>query len=270
MQTKRIGLVLLILVLSLSACTQKVDVDPNYDAGKEYKDVEFLISAEELNSKLGSEDLIIVDLQKNDAYTGGHIPGAIHSDFWIFSSKEGAPGDAGWGTQVDVEELKERMQALGINDKTTVVFYADVFNGPGPDGRAVWQLRRAGYENAKLLMGGITRWKHLEFALENGENTPVPSTNTLTLLDTYNDTHSTCAVDIYANLDKEKLIDVRTVKEFKGSQNAGEPRGGHIKGAENLLWLDLLNSDGTPKKKTEIIALMDSFGIKPEDDFTFY
>lgn len=261
---------LLMLLVLMAACSKKQAVDPDYDAREEYKDVPFLISAEELNEKLGEENLIIVDLQKQDAYLAGHIPSAINKDFWIFSDKEGVPGDEGWGTQVDLESLKERMMALGMNDETTVVFYSNVFKGPGPDGRAVWQLRRAGYENAKLLMGGITRWQNLKYDLEKDANEPIPSDKEPSLNTEYEDTHSTCTLDIEKSLGKEKLIDVRSEGEFKGSQNAGEPRGGHIKGAENLEWLDFLNSDGTPKKKSEIVAMMADLGIKPEDDFTFY
>ncbi|KUO77042.1 MAG: hypothetical protein APF81_00995 [Desulfosporosinus sp. BRH_c37] len=37
---------------------------------------------------------------------------------------------------------------------------------------------------------------------------------------------------VYASLGKTVIIDARTEKEYKGSRDAGEARGGHIQGAK--------------------------------------
>jgi len=71
-------------------------------------------------------------------------------------------------------------------------------------------------------------------------------------------------------LGEELLIDVRSEKEYKGSQNAGEPRGGHIAGAEHFLWTGFLEDNGTLKSPEAIEAIMTEFGVNKEDDFTLY
>lgn len=263
-------LALLILVLLISSCTKKQDAPKDYDEKTEYKEVEFLISAEELERKLGNENLVILDFQKENAYKNSHIVGAVNVDFWVFSDVSGEIGDENWGTLVGRDELKKRLKRLGIDDKTELVMYSDLSSGPGADGRALWQLRRAGFKNAKILIGGIKYWQKLKLATENVENKAKEGAGDIKLNNKYSSANS-CNMDfVYENLGKLKIVDVRTKGEFKGSQNAGEPRGGHIKGAINFDWREFFYSDGRIKKKTEILEIMENLDIKFTDDFVLY
>lgn len=160
------------------------------------------------------------------------------------------------------------MEALGIDNETTVVLYSDVFKGPGADGRALWQLQQAGLTNVKLLVGGTTYWKEVGYSVTTEETKATPKTGVV--LKDYDLTNSANKDYVYSNLGKEVIIDVRTKDEFGGSQNAGEPRGGHIKGAVNLTWTELLNKNGTPKSPEEITDLMANLGVKPGDTFVVY
>jgi thiosulfate/3-mercaptopyruvate sulfurtransferase len=233
-----------------------------------YANNDFLITPNELKDLLGSEELVVLDCNKPDFYNKQHIPGAVSIGFHAFSDKTGKPGDSGWGTLVKKEELKSRLEALGVDNDKTVVFYSNVFKGPGADGRAVWQLKQAGMDNVKILVGGLSYWNELGYETTNEASEPIP-TSGLVLKD-YDDSYSATKEYIYENLGKQVLIDVRTEKEYKGSQKAGEPRGGHIKGAKQLLWTALLNENGTPKSPDEIKTIMADMGVSPKDDFTVY
>lgn len=271
---KRFSIILLLLtfIFTLTACSSKEEVKVDKNAKeidlKAYKNNDFLITAQQVHKLQGSKDLVILDCNKPDLYAKEHIDGAISVGLHAFSDKVGKPGDPGWGTIKKKEDLKKALESLGIDNKKTVVFYSNVFKGPGADGRAVWQLRMAGLKNVKLMVGGLTYWKKLGYEVNNKPVKPTPTSGVV--LKDYDLTNSTNKGYVYNNLSKEVILDVRTEGEYKGSQKAGEPRGGHIKGAKNLVWTDILNKDGTPKSPEDIKKLMASVGVKPEDEFVVY
>ena len=50
---------------------------------KAYPNRSLLVTPEQLSSELsGGQEPLILDLRPPDAYTAGHIPGAIHLDLW--------------------------------------------------------------------------------------------------------------------------------------------------------------------------------------------
>ena len=226
------------------------------------------ITPQKLKTMLGSEDLVLLDCNKPDIYASEHIPGAIGIGLQAFSDTVGKPGDPGWGTIKSKEDLQKKLESLGIDNKKTVVFYSDVFKGPGADGRAVWQLKLAGMDNVKLLVGGLSYWKELGYEVTKEVAQPKPVTGVV--LKDYDQSYIATKDYVFNNLGKQAIVDVRTEGEFKGSQKSGEPRGGHIQGAVNLLWTELLNKDGTIKTPDEIKTLMASYNIKPTDDFIVY
>jgi thiosulfate/3-mercaptopyruvate sulfurtransferase len=270
-----VGLISLGLVLGISGCGQKqASVDKQgQQAQKEfdisvYQNNDILITPQKLKAMLGSEDLVLLDCDKPDVYNAGHIPGAIGIGLSAFSDTSGKIGDPGWGTISSKEDLQKKLESFGIDNKKTVVFYSDLFKGPGADGRAVWQLKLAGMDNAKILVGGLSYWKELGYEVTQEAAQPKPVTGVV--LKDYDKSYIATKDQVFNNLGKQVLLDVRTEKEFKGSQNAGEPRGGHIQGAVNLPWTELLNKDGTIKTPDEIKTLMASYNIKPTDDFVVY
>jgi thiosulfate/3-mercaptopyruvate sulfurtransferase len=218
---------------------------------------------------LGDESLVILDCNKPDIYQSSHIPGSIGIGLHAFSDKVGKPGDAGWGTIKSKEDLESVLTSLGIDDTKTVVLYSDVFKGPGADGRAAWQLNLAGFENAKILMGGSSYWKELGYEMTNDE-TPTPLASSGVTLKDYDQNFIATKDELYNSLGKKVVLDVRTKKEFDGSQNAGEPRGGHIVGAGHILWTDFLESNGTLKSPEAIEEIMNSFDVAKTDDLTLY
>lgn len=242
-----IAVILLVTSFVFTGCSKKVEPTDSSKVESrinEYKDVDFLISADELKDILGNKDVLLFDCNKPEVYEKGHIPGAVNIGLQAFTRADGKIGEEGWGTIVDKEELAKRLKNLGIDNDKTIVFYSDTTKGPGADGRAVWQLRMAGMDNVKFLNGGLTYWN------EKG--------------------YETTKEELYNNLGKEVLIDVRTEKEYKGSQDVGEPRGGHIKGAEFRLWQDLMYPNGVIKSKEEIKKIMAEHNVELGDTFCVY
>lgn len=272
-----IGMLLLLSMLLLSACSSQQKTSNSADSGQAvpppdlsvYQNVDLFITPQDLKVKLGDPNVIVFDASKPDIYQKGHIPGAIGVGFHGFSQIVGKPGDPLWGTTLDKEELTKKLESYGVTNDKLVVFTSNVLPGPGPDGRNVWQLRMAGLDNVKLLYGGNPHWKELGYEMTK-EPTAKPTPSTGLVLKDFDESYRAQKDYVMANLDKRVIIDVRSEKEFKGSQDAGEARGGHIKGAKQLLWSDLLNENATPKSPEEIKKIMAGLGVTPEDDFVVY
>lgn len=230
---------------------------------------DIFITPAELKTRLGSEELIILDGNLPKVYAKGHIPGAINIGFKGLSRSAGKPGDPLWGTILPKEELTHKLESFGITNDSLIVAYSDTFKGPGAGGRAVWQLRMAGLTNVKLLYGGLEVWRRLGYELTRDVPQPLPSTGLL--LSDYNESHRANRQFVEDNLGKMVLLDVRSKDEFTGDNTSrGESRGGHITGARWLEWTELLNEDSTPKSPQEITKIMASYGVRPDDDFVLY
>lgn len=261
----------IVSVLLLAGCGQGNKNNSNDSADIDltgFKNADIFITPQDLNEKLGQQDLIILDFNKPNDYAKGHIPGAINVGWTNFSYMEGKPGDKQWGAIYNKSDLTKALESYGVDNNKTVVAYSDVLKGPGPDGRFIWQMRMAGFKNAHLLYGGMEYWEKRGYQLVKEPGKPAPTTG-LTLND-FDESYYATTEYVAQNLGKTKIIDSRTKKEFGGAQNNGEARGGHIPGAVFLEWKELLNDDATPKPANEIVAIMKEHGITPEDDFVVY
>ena len=72
---RTIAIILVLLsILSLSSCAQKLDVDENETVSQSYRQ----ISQEEAKEMMARDDgYVVVDVRRQDEYDAGHIPGAI-------------------------------------------------------------------------------------------------------------------------------------------------------------------------------------------------
>lgn len=246
------------------------DVDwPIVDVTQYTHGESIFISPQALHEQLNDENLIILDGNHPRVYSKNHIPGAINIGFKGFSACDGKPGERGWGTILNKGALTKKLESLGIDNNTLVVAYSDIFKGPGAGGRAVWQMKMAGFENVRLLYGGLNVWRRSGYAVSKEVIPPTPATGLV--LKEYDGSLNASMDFVRENINTLKIVDVRSLKEFTGKDTSrGEARGGHIQGAEWLEWKALLNDDSTPKPPEEITRLMAQIGITPEDDFILY
>lgn len=211
-------------------------------------------------------DVVIIDARKDTDYHKGHIPGAIHAPWQTLADMEGKSGEPGWGTVFPKEKLAETLGALGI-DESKLVVVCTVFPGWGEDGRIVWELRMAGIQDAKMLDGGWTAWTASgnEISQEVPAITPVSCT-----LSPYDESMNADVDWIKVNKDKIKIVDSRSAKEYGGSTDFGEARGGHLPGAINIPFENTFNEDGTVKSTAELKELFTNAGLTKEDEIIIY
>lgn len=230
---------------------------------------DIFITPDELYHRLGESNLVILDGNHPKVYAKGHIPGAINIGFKGLSRSAGKPGDPEWGTILPRQELRKKLESLGVTNTSLVVCYSDTFKGPGAGGRAAWQLRMAGLDNVKLLYGGMALWQQAGYKLTTAIAEVHPTSGLR--LQTYNESYRADQSFVLKNIDSLVLVDVRSRDEFSGVDTSrGEARAGHIQNAVWLEWKSLLRPDSTPKSAQEIIALMADIGVRPGDDFVVY
>ncbi len=260
---------LVLIVTGCSSDTKTSDKSNESTADAvEFADTSYIVDANWLKENLGKENLLILDARGADTYAKGHIPGAIAVTWQNFADMSGAPGEnPNWGTVLEPKALSEKLSAFGISKDKEIVVYTGTKGGWGEDGRIVWMLKRAGFDNVKMLDGGFEYWEANKYEVSKDIVEPTPATVEVTALD-----NST-------NIDTEELasrigdlviIDVREKNEYEGAQNFGEARGGHLPGAINITFNRFLNSDGTLKTASEIKAILDENGIKKDDEIVTY
>lgn len=211
-----------------------------------------------------SDALVLVDVRwyldgrsGHDAYRAGHIPGAVFVDL---DSDLAAPADAIRGRHPlpTPEDFAAALGRAGVGDSTPVVAYDDT--GGGSAARLVWMLRVLGCP-AALLDGGLPAW---DGTVATGDETQPETTRTARSWpsDRFLDTAT-----VHALLDDPTalLVDARARGRYTGQEPASvDPRPGHVPGAHNAPWQDLLDTSGELGSPERVRNRFTALGI-PDD-----
>lgn len=234
----------------------------------EFADTSYMVDADWLKDNISKENLLILDARGPEAYEKGHIPNSIAITWQGFADMSGAPGkDPKWGTVLEPKALSEKLSEFGITKDKEIVVYTTSPKGWGEDGRIVWMLRRAGFNNAKILDGGIDLWNSKKYEVSKEQLTPTPAIVEIASLD---DKTNITTEELASKLGKIVVIDTREKDEYEGATKYGEARGGHVPGAINIPFNQFLNKDGTLKTAKEIKDILDSKGINKDDEIATY
>ena len=239
-------------------------------AQKGYAHPDSLVSTDWLAAHLDDPAIRIIESDEDVLlYDTGHIRGAQKVD-WHEDLNDAVMRD-----YISKKQFETLLQAKGIDESTTVVFYGDKNNWWAT--YAYWVFQLFGFTNAKILDGGRIKWE--------GEGremvTDVPKfAPTSFQAKERNDEKSRAfmsQVREHAEAGK-KLVDVRSPDEFSGAKThmadypqEGTLRGGHIRGARSVPWARAANSDGTFKSADELRAIYETEqGLKASDDIVAY
>ena len=227
-------------------------------------DPKTLVSTDWLAAHLKDPDLRIFDASwfmpgsDQDAkanYNAAHISGARFFDIDDLSDQRSelphmAP---------PVEKFISRMRALGVGDGHQVVVYdgAGLFSAA----RVWWLFRLMGKTDVAVLDGGLPKWRAEGHEVE--DMPPVVKDRHMTVSRQNQLVKDVTQVAHSSKLREAEIIDARPAARFKGE--AAEPRpglrAGHIPGAKNLPYAQVLNADGTYRSTGEIRAAFESAGV---------
>lgn len=191
-----------------------------------------LIEPEQLLPLLGDKRLLILDTSKPDNYAQHHIPGALH----IAPSSLQSGLKPAAGKLPNNEQLKALFSAIGLTDQHHVIAYDD--EGGGWAGRLIWTLDVLGHKNYSYLNGGLPTWINEGYRCETEVTAATPCDYQVTI-----DRNPIAETeDIISSLGKTHFAiwDARSAAEYNGTKVLAQ-RGGHIPGAINIDWLELMD-----------------------------
>jgi thiosulfate/3-mercaptopyruvate sulfurtransferase len=227
-----------------------------------------LVSTEWLAANLDHPQLRVVDMRgkvlpptapkphyyaRHDDYAAGHIPGALYIDWTqdIVDLEDPVPAQV-----APPLKIARVFGDMGIGNDSVVVAYDDWYSMFA--GRLLWVLRYYGFENVRVLNGGLLKWQ--------AEGRPItselPSYPRAVFTPVARPELRRTAEQVLGALGSDTLlIDARGAKEYHGEESRAA-RGGHIPGAVNVFYQSLLNGqDQTYASPEELRARFAAAGI---------
>ncbi|EMA48987.1 MULTISPECIES: sulfurtransferase [Halococcus] len=209
--------------------------------------------------------LLEVDIDPSN-YDAGHVPGATKID-WERDLQDATTFDV--PTRTDFERL---LGDAAITADSTVVIYGDMMNWFAA--YAYWLFIYYGHDDVRLLDGGRDRWRARDLPVTTdvprftGRSYEVTTTNGAVRAD---------RPDVEDAMGRGvPLVDVRTPEEYRGEilappgWNEGVQRGGHIPGAVNVPWSQVVDDDGCFKPGAELRELYREAGLDPATEVITY
>ena len=221
------------------------------------KDWPLLIEASQLADSLHEPKLLILDTSSTDNYAKHHVPGAVHI----------APAELQCGIKPAVgkmpapDQLQLLFSRVGLTPDKHVIVYDD--EGGGWAGRLIWTLDVIGHRNYSYLNGGLQAWLSGGHPSEDVANLPPPSEIEITI-----DSTPIAEIEDFINLlgnSQLGIWDARSPEEYRGEKVLAQ-RGGHIPGAVNLDWLELIDNgnDMRLKNLSALQARLDHIGLSAD------
>jgi thiosulfate/3-mercaptopyruvate sulfurtransferase len=239
-----------------------------------------LVSAAWVKAHQGDDDLRIVHVAPDRrVYNKRHLPGAILSDLHKELALKGTAPETGdaereWlvPTREQVENVLRRWR-VGAGDR--LVLYDDV----GLNRHAIrgyWLLRMYGFprDRIHIMDGGVEAWRRAGFEtttdvpeadLADGLRQPVElGQRDGSFLAEYDEVLAWSKEATRSADGPTRILDVRTANEYVGTDLRAK-RGGHIPGARQRCFVDLLTDEGTFRPVDEMLALIRASGVRLED-----
>jgi thiosulfate/3-mercaptopyruvate sulfurtransferase len=218
-----------------------------------------LLEPQDLQSLIAdNHPLVIVDLCNQALYNQKHVPGAVHlPGNALVAGTPPVPG-----AHPGIEQLNKIVNHLGIDDSKHVVLYDD--EGGGWAGRLAWSLDLLGLTHWSYLNGGIVPWIKEGFTTEAEANQP-QSISTNTASEFINPRALISTQQIMASLDNDNFSvwDARSPGEYSGAM-VRAARAGHIPGAINLEWTELMDQQRNLRIRDNAQQMLDSLGLGRE------
>jgi len=230
-----------------------------------------LITVDMLARQLGDPALRLLDATylpfnpERDAqaeYRAGHIPGALFLDLATLCDPDARLPS----TVPDVAIFAERMASLGVTRESRIVLYD---NSPhATSARAWWLMRLFGARDVAILDGGLRTWKASGHDLETGVGAPhpiVPEATGFTARDDAMIRFLPAMKALVAN-GAPQIVDARGAPRFTGAEADPRPgvAPGHMPGARNLPYGQLLDETGKWKSSERIAAAFQAAGVDPQ------
>lgn len=261
-------LLIFVLAFSMVGCNSQTTTTEGGEVKESAFTGEYIVDVDYVKEHYEDENVILLDARGEEAAKKGTIEGAIATTWQYLSNVENAAmGDYDWGLILEPAELSERLGELGLSKDKEIILFSNGPEGWGEDGRILWTLYAAGYENIKMVDGGIN-------ALQAAG---LPQTKNVAKLDPVevevdelNYEHVINTKELEKDFDNFVIVDVRADEEYEGQVLYGEAQGGRLPGSIHLKYTDFFDEEGYLKSNEEITKLLEDANIQKTDNVVFY
>jgi thiosulfate/3-mercaptopyruvate sulfurtransferase len=223
----------------------------------------WLVTPDWLAYNLFDPDLRVLDVRTDvHAYLAGHVPTAVHlSEASLRGPSQGLPAQ-----YLPPKMLALMLERAGVGDGDRVVVYADGDDVLGATMTA-YLLEKLGHQ-AHVLDGGFQAWDAARLSSQG-----YPSARAARFTVRENATTSVDAAGVGRLLGKPGTIfvDARPEPAYRGQVRTWM-RNGHIPGALNVEWRQLVDPDNPHRfrKPAELRAIFSAKGIEPSMTVVVY
>lgn len=217
-----------------------------------------LISPADLAAEMKDPAVVIlhVDTRSTD-FDAGHVKGAR----FVGYNQITVDGPTGLGSELPpIADLIAVFAAAGVSDTSRVVIYGPAIAAT----RAFFTLDYLGHKNVRLLNGGLTAWKAQGLDVVTGTAAAATSRAKLTARPRPDVVAMADWISQRLESPQIALVDARPDAEFTGSDDGmnGMHPAGHLPGAKQLVWTDLVNRSGQFVSDTELRSKMTAAGAR--------
>jgi thiosulfate/3-mercaptopyruvate sulfurtransferase len=248
-------LFLSLLVNGVNAGERELPTKSPADARRE----QMLVTVDWLGEHLHDPSLVLLQIGEKKDFDKGHIPGAHFLEYESISTPHGQ------GLMLELpsmDQLVSVFEKLGVSNDSHIILYFGT-NWVTPTTRVYWTLDYMGLgDRTSILNGGLVAWEATHHPVSSESKPPVKGAITSAA-------HKEIVADAawvsgHLNQAGVTIIDARTNEFYTGSQSDGNPRSGHIPGARNLSYLDVVDQDNNKFKSSDALKeLFKAAGLKP-------
>jgi len=183
-------------------------------------------------------------------YDKGHIPGAQFLEYETIST----PHNHGVTLMLEApvrRATRPRIpRRLGVPIAPTLFVFRN--HWVSPTTRVYWTLDYLGLgDHTSILNGGLVAWEATHHAVST--ESKQPATGSITPAPRKEIVADAEWVSHHLNQPAVTIIDARNHEFYNGSQSDGNPRSGHIPGATNLVYLDVVDQDNNKFKSPDAL-----------------
>lgn len=217
------------------------------------------ISAKDFAKEMKTnKSLVIIDANSAGNYAKAHIKGAIsipHKELYQSGEIEGLIKSP--------DALAKYFGDKGVSNTAPIVVYDDGSNKYSS--RVYWVLKYLGAENVRILHKDMNQFKAARIMLSRTPTKAAKATFTANV----NPKILAKIENVKAPKGNTVIVDARSEAEYKGQDEKKESKG-HIKGAINLEYKDVLKDNGDFKSKEEIQKVATAKGITADKEIILY
>jgi thiosulfate/3-mercaptopyruvate sulfurtransferase len=231
---------------------------------KGYANPQLLITPQELATLVDLDQAsrpLILDLRPPEAYTAGHIPGAIHLDLWGLSLSDTDPAPL----NAFMWMIEHVLAVHGVQSTTPVVVHDDQSGIRAA--RAFWFFEYFGHPSVRLLDGGFGAWVRARLPVTRDAGPPPKSEWT----GSRNEHTLATWREVRDGLERDDVVilDARTDGEYCGTTVRAK-RGGKVPGAVHVEWTRNLTADGDFKPAADLRKVYEEVGVTPDREVIAY